>query len=65
MNDEGYTTGVIYSSTIVYGDESPYQIALIDFEDGTRQLVRVEGRTAAIGDSVTQSSPSESFRVED
>ena len=54
MNDERHTTGVVYSATTVHGADSSYQIALVDFEDGGRRLVRMEGPPVAIGDAVRQ-----------
>jgi len=52
MSDQTQMAGVVYSSTTVHAEPAPYQIALIDFADGSRRLVRVEGATVAIGDAV-------------
>ena len=65
MNDERHTTGVVYSATTVHGADLAYQIALIDFQDGVRQLVRIEGPPVAIGDRVSQVPQSDSFRRQD
>lgn len=56
-------TGVVYTETVVYAApaqyaaEAPYQIAIIDLEDGTRRTVRIlaaEPRDRVrIGDQVT------------
>lgn len=52
MSDATHSTGIVYSSTIVHANPAPYQIALLDFADGSRRLVRLEGATVAIGDAV-------------
>ncbi|HEX7359748.1 MAG TPA: OB-fold domain-containing protein [Bryobacteraceae bacterium] len=56
-------TGVVYTETVVfaapaqYAAEAPYQIAIVDLEDGTRRTVRIFAKEARdrvqIGDHVT------------
>ncbi len=48
-----YTETVIHSAPESFAAEAPYQIAIIEFEDGRRELVRIEGERVAIGDTVT------------
>ena len=48
-----YTETVIHSAPESFAAEAPYQIAIIEFEDGRRELVRIEGERVAIGDNVT------------
>lgn len=48
-----YTETVIHSAPESFAAEAPYQIAIIEFEDGRRELVRIEGERVAIGDDVT------------
>jgi uncharacterized OB-fold protein len=48
-----YTETVIHSAPESFAAEAPYQIAIIEFEDGRRELVRIEGERVAIGDSVS------------
>jgi uncharacterized OB-fold protein len=51
-------TGIVYTESIVHAapsglvSEAPYQIAIVEFEDGTRKTVRIDGERAAIGDRV-------------
>lgn len=57
------TEGVVYSETVVfaapeqYAAQAPYQIAIVDLDDGTRRTVRVltnePGDRVHIGDRVT------------
>lgn len=48
-----YTETVIHSAPEGFATEAPYQIAIIEFEDGQRELVRIEGERVSIGDKVT------------
>lgn len=48
-----YTETVIHSAPESFAAEAPYQIAIIEFEDGRRVLVRIEGERVVIGDKVT------------
>lgn len=65
MSDPVRSAGVVYSSTTVHADPEPYQIALIDFPDGSRHLVRVAGATVRIGDAVERVADRDSFRRKD
>lgn len=47
-----YTETVIHSAPESFAAEAPYQIAIIESEDGKRELVRIEGERVAIGDEV-------------
>lgn len=48
-----YTETVIHSAPEGFAAEAPYQIAIVEFEDGQRELVRIEGERVSIGDKVT------------
>lgn len=55
-------TGIVYTETVVfavptqYAADAPYQIAIVDLDDGTRQTVRIFAKEARdrvqIGDRV-------------
>ncbi|MGH9608099.1 MAG: OB-fold domain-containing protein [Bryobacteraceae bacterium] len=55
-------TGVVYTETVVfaapaqYAAEAPYQIAIVDLDDGTRRTVRIVAKEARdrvqVGDRV-------------
>jgi uncharacterized OB-fold protein len=52
------TTGTVYTETVVFSpteafvNDVPYQLAIIEFEDGKKTTARVVGERAAIGDRV-------------
>lgn len=51
-------TGVIYTETVIHSapeaflDEVPYQLVIVDLEDGTRVTGRIEGARVSIDDIV-------------
>lgn len=47
-----YTDTVVFSPPEAYVNDAPYQIAIIDLDDGGRLTVRIEGDNVAIGDRV-------------
>lgn len=53
-------TGTIYTETVVhaapaaFAEEAPYQVAIVQLEDGTRVTARIVGDRVAIGDSVVE-----------
>jgi uncharacterized OB-fold protein len=49
-----YTETVIHSAPEQFATEAPYQIAVIEFEDQTRLLVRISGPRIQIGDRVRE-----------
>lgn len=49
-----YTETIIHSAPEQFAIEAPYQIALVEFEDRLRQLVRISGLRAKIGDRVQE-----------
>jgi uncharacterized OB-fold protein len=49
-----YTETIIHSAPEQFAAEAPYQIALVEFSDRTRQLVRISGQRASIGDPVVE-----------
>ncbi len=42
----------VYTETTVHTAAVPYQIAIVELEDGSRKTVRIEGDRVAIGDPV-------------
>ncbi len=56
-NGTVYTETVVYSPPEQYAADAPYQIAIVDLENGERVTVRVLGKEAQerarIGDRVT------------
>lgn len=47
-----YTETVVHSAPERFVSDAPYQIAIIDLDEGGRVTARVEGERAAIGDRV-------------
>jgi uncharacterized OB-fold protein len=51
-------TGVVYTETVVhaapaaFAEEAPYQVAIVQFEDGTKTTARIVGQRVKIGDRV-------------
>ena len=48
-----YTETVVFSPPEAYVNDAPYQIAIIELEDGKRTTARVTGERAVIGDRVS------------
>jgi uncharacterized OB-fold protein len=47
-----YTETVIFSPPEAFVKDAPYQIAIIDLEDGGRLTARIDGENVSIGDRV-------------
>ena len=53
-------TGTIYTETVVhiapeaFQKDVPYQVAIVEFEDGSRVTARIEGDTVRICDRVVE-----------
>jgi hypothetical protein len=47
-----YTETVVYSAPEAYVNDAPYQLAIVQLEDGRRITGRIDGERAAIGDPV-------------
>ena len=47
-----YTETVVYSAPEAYVNDAPYQLAIVQLENGRRLTGRIEGDRAAIGDRV-------------
>jgi uncharacterized OB-fold protein len=51
-------TGIVYTETVVYSppeqyvNDAPYQLAIIELENGRRLTGRIDGERAQIGDRV-------------
>jgi len=48
-----YTETVVYSPPEAYVNDVPYQLAIIQLENGRRLTGRIEGERAQIGDPVS------------
>jgi uncharacterized OB-fold protein len=49
-----YTETLIHSAPEQYAADAPYQIALVEYADGARELVRIAGARVQIGDAVRE-----------
>ena len=47
-----YTETIVYSAPEAYVNDAPYQLAIIQLEDGHRVTGRIDGERAAIGERV-------------
>ena len=47
-----YTETVVYSPTPQFAHDVPYQLAIVELENGRRLTGRIEGARAMIGDAV-------------
>jgi uncharacterized OB-fold protein len=47
-----YTETVVFSPPERYAADAPYQLAIVEHADGTRQTVRISGERVQIGDAV-------------
>jgi uncharacterized OB-fold protein len=62
-------TGIVYTETVVhaapaaFAEEAPYQVAIVQFEDGTKTTARILGERVQIGDRVVRAG--EAFRKEE
>jgi uncharacterized OB-fold protein len=54
-----YTETVVHIAPPAFVQDVPYQVAIIDCEDGTRMTARIEGDRVAIGDAVVETTPRE------
>ena len=56
MNNPGsgtvYTETVVYSPPEAYANDVPYQLAIVELENGRRLTGRIDGDRAQIGDKV-------------
>ncbi len=51
-----YTETVIHSAPERFAADAPYQIAIVEFEDQSREMVRISGQRVAIGDRVEKNA---------
>ena len=58
-----YTETVIHSAPERFAAEAPYQIAVIEFPGGARELVRIAGLRAMIGDRVQELAASAGYPI--
>lgn len=47
-----YTETLVHSPTPQFADEVPYQLAIVELENGRRLTSRIQGKRAGIGDRV-------------
>lgn len=47
-----YTDTVVFSAPEAFVNDAPYQIAIVDLDEGGRQTVRVHGDKVEVGDRV-------------
>ena len=47
-----YTETIVYSAPEAYVNDAPYQLAIIQLENGSRVTGRIDGERAAIGERV-------------
>lgn len=47
-----YTETVVHAAPEQFVADAPYQLAIVQYEDGTRTTVRIAGERVVIGDSV-------------
>jgi uncharacterized OB-fold protein len=52
-----YTETVVHIAPPAFVQDVPYQVAIVDCEDGARLTVRIEGERAHIGDAVVETHP--------
>jgi uncharacterized OB-fold protein len=58
-------TGTVYTETVVhiappaFQADAPYQVAIVDCNDGTRVTARIDGERVVIGDPVAETHPRE------
>ena len=58
-----YTETVIHSAPERFAAEAPYQIAVVEFPDGAREIVRIAGDRAKIGDRVQELAAPSSYPI--
>jgi uncharacterized OB-fold protein len=52
--------GIVYSETVIhsapaqFAADAPYQLALVEFAEGNRLMVRIQGSQVRIGDRVRE-----------
>lgn len=58
MTDSEARMGTVYAETVVwmapvaFTEEAPYQLAMVDLDNGRRETVRIAGERVSIGDRV-------------
>ena len=56
-----YTETVIHFAPERFAAQAPYQIAVVEFEDRRREMVRISGERVVIGDRVEKNE--DGYRV--
>lgn len=52
MSGTVYTETVVHAAPAQFVNDAPYQLAIVQKEDGTRVTARILGQRVAIGDTV-------------
>ena len=47
-----YAETVVWMAPVAFTEEAPYQLAMVDLDDGRRETVRISGEGVSIGDRV-------------
>lgn len=47
-----YTESLVHAAPANLASEAPYQIAMVELDNGARKTVRIDGERVAIGDRV-------------
>lgn len=55
MKGTVYTETVVHLALEAFAADVPYQVAIVELEDGSRVTGRIQGGRVVIGDSVQQS----------
>ncbi len=58
-----YTETVIHSAPERFANAAPYQIAVVEFPGGARELVRIAGLRVIIGDRVQETAASAGYPI--
>jgi hypothetical protein len=57
-----YTETVVHAAPAAFAEEAPYQVAIVQLEDGTKTTARIAGERVKIGDGVVRAGSA--FRKE-
>lgn len=52
MKGTVYTETVVHAAPAAFADEAPYQVAIVQLEDGRKTTARIVGERVVIGDRV-------------
>ena len=52
-----YTETVVHAAPAAFSDETPYQVAIVDLDEGGKVTARISGSRVKIGDAVVEMEP--------